>query len=129
MTTKSLIIPCPTCGKDIARSAKTCPHCGAKPRKSGGWWWRIAVGIIVLLLLVNSLSRLSSQPHADAAANSEPTKAMVTQAENRLPQCGAADAVAAATTTIENNPDNPNIKCWPLRISTQLPFPFLPGCY
>ena len=39
------LIPCKHCGEMISKSAKTCPHCGAKNRKA-------TVGIVVLIILV-----------------------------------------------------------------------------
>lgn len=41
------MIKCKTCGADIAKSAKTCPHCGAK-NKPGAF--RVILGTIILLL-------------------------------------------------------------------------------
>ncbi len=37
---KQSLLPCPTCGKEIAKSARTCPHCGESLRsgqKPSGW--------------------------------------------------------------------------------------------
>lgn len=44
------IIPCKTCGKEIASTAKACPHCGARCKKPffKKWWFWL---IVVLLLL------------------------------------------------------------------------------
>ena len=41
------IVQCKTCGSEVAKSAKICPHCGAK-RKKGG----IVLPVIVVLLIL-----------------------------------------------------------------------------
>lgn len=47
--------PCKTCNEEIARSAKTCPKCGAKNKKGKGWWWRIPMFLIGLVFLISLL--------------------------------------------------------------------------
>ena len=46
---KNKLTACKACGKEIAKSAKTCPHCGAKNKKPlfKKWWFWV---IVVLLL-------------------------------------------------------------------------------
>ena len=39
---------CKTCGAEVAKSAKTCPHCGAKVKKGNP----ILIGILVFFLIV-----------------------------------------------------------------------------
>lgn len=42
---------CKSCGKEIAASAKTCPHCGAKNKKpfyKAVWFWVIILIVIIL---------------------------------------------------------------------------------
>jgi len=41
------LVKCKTCGGDVAKSAKTCPHCGAKLKKSAG---RIFLGLILIIV-------------------------------------------------------------------------------
>lgn len=41
------IVQCKTCGQEVAKSAKTCPHCGAKNKKGG-----IVLPIVVVLLIL-----------------------------------------------------------------------------
>lgn len=41
------IVICKDCGGQVSKSAKFCPHCGAKRKKSP---WRVAVGTILLFV-------------------------------------------------------------------------------
>lgn len=50
---KSKLIYCKCCGAEIARSAKVCPRCGAKNKKSG---WRIALGTIFIFMALGVFS-------------------------------------------------------------------------
>ena len=44
------LIKCKSCGADIAKSAKTCPQCGAKNKKPiYKKWWFYAILVIILL--------------------------------------------------------------------------------
>ena len=41
---------CKACGQEIAKSAKACPHCGAKNKKpifKKWWFWAIVVVLII----------------------------------------------------------------------------------
>ena len=40
------LVKCKACGNDIAKSAKVCPHCGAKNKRGGG------CGVVIVALLV-----------------------------------------------------------------------------
>lgn len=46
---------CKTCGADVAKSAKTCPNCGAKQKHTGPV--RIIIGIVVILIGITALSQ------------------------------------------------------------------------
>lgn len=41
------LVTCKDCGGQISKSAKVCPHCGAKPKKNP---WRVAGGTILLFI-------------------------------------------------------------------------------
>lgn len=52
----SNLIPCKVCGKEVSKHAQTCPHCGAKLKKSLGM--KILIGglaFIVLIIIFASL--------------------------------------------------------------------------
>lgn len=42
---------CPTCGKQVAKTAKTCPHCGANLAKPDVAQIFIAIGLALLALM------------------------------------------------------------------------------
>lgn len=46
------MITCKTCGKELADTAKSCPHCGAKNRKpifKKWWFWLLVVVLVVAI--------------------------------------------------------------------------------
>lgn len=45
---KSNLIACKACGQEIAKSAKSCPHCGAKNKKKHP----ILIGLVVICVLI-----------------------------------------------------------------------------
>ena len=60
------MIACKVCGKEIAKSAKTCPHCGARNKKKRSFikFALIAlavVGIVIVVAIVAGGSKQSKQ--------------------------------------------------------------------
>ena len=58
---------CKACGKEIAKSAKFCPSCGAKNKKplfKRWWFW------VIVLLLVGSVGNAGSETDRNSTANS-----------------------------------------------------------
>lgn len=55
---------CKSCGAEIAQSAKTCPHCGAKNKKpfyKAVWFW-----VVIIIVLIIALSPGGSEePNTD----------------------------------------------------------------
>jgi len=45
---------CPSCEKEVAKSAKVCPHCGKKLKM--GWFLKGIIGIIALVIIVVVMS-------------------------------------------------------------------------
>ena len=45
------LTPCETCGKEIAAEARTCPHCGARNKRSGWIINLLLVSVCVVLVL------------------------------------------------------------------------------
>lgn len=64
------LVSCRSCGAEIAKSAKTCPQCGAKNKNPfyKRWWFWVLV-VIVLLSGVGSNHNTSSQPVDSAQSN------------------------------------------------------------
>lgn len=51
------MITCKACGKEIATSAKNCPHCGAKNKKpffKKWWFWLIIAFVFIVMVSGNS---------------------------------------------------------------------------
>lgn len=84
---KNKMINCATCGAEIAKNAKACPHCGAKIKKPfyKKWW----VWVIVVFIVIGSFGNSSEEP---TAVTPEPT---VTITES------PAEATASIETTEE----------------------------
>lgn len=56
------LITCKDCGKEFSTDAKKCPNCGAKAPYRWSWW-KIAIGVFVVLVAVNSVMH-SSDPES-----------------------------------------------------------------
>ena len=80
---KPKIIQCKVCGAEIASSAKTCPHCGAKNKKKSPALL-IILGVIVFVILIAAIgsngssqstqsNSTSSTSAASMAATAKPT--------------------------------------------------------
>lgn len=71
------MIKCKTCGEEIAKSAKSCPKCGAKMKRKGFGWLLILLGVVIALaggLSSNSsttASKYSSMSEADIRSGSK----------------------------------------------------------
>jgi hypothetical protein len=77
---------CKTCDTQIAKSAKTCPSCGAKNKKGKliELLWKIPVGVFGVLLLISAISNTST-----------PTG---------LPVCDSSRAIQEVKRTYKNAP-------------------------
>lgn len=60
----SKLISCKSCGREIAKSAKACPHCGAKPKPG---CLRIALAVFLIFIGIGLIGSALS-------GNNEPTK-------------------------------------------------------
>lgn len=86
----SKMTKCKTCGADVAKSAKTCPQCGAKLKRSGCLIPLIAIAlIVVIVIIVAATSGGSEEPHVSEAsgAAANQTSAQTTEpAQSEEPQ-------------------------------------------
>lgn len=77
MGSESLFVKCKTCGKDISKNAKACPHCGEKQKKLSIIHW---VGIVLVALFVIGLINAPDQlKEASSSANTAKTSAETTK--------------------------------------------------
>ena len=110
---------CKVCGKEIAKSAKSCPECGARnqsPIFKKWWFWLIAVIILILVIpgrestqeSNNQTLSTNSTVHA-TQDNSEPaTTAATVQTETEASTPTAKEAEAQNTpVTKEDNDTKP----------------------
>lgn len=66
----SKIVTCKTCGKEIAKSAKVCPHCGAK---QGGGKLPIIIGVLAVLLILVVVGGGGSKDKDESGTSTEST--------------------------------------------------------
>ena len=64
------LIPCDTCGREIAAEARTCPHCGARNKRSG-WLVNLLLALLVVGLALGVVvvyrNRLNPFPKCTSA--------------------------------------------------------------
>lgn len=80
----SKLISCKSCGKEIAKSAKACPHCGAKPKPG---CLRIALAVFLIFIGIGLVGSALS-------GNNEPTKVPT---ESNAPAAETTEAPADFT--------------------------------
>lgn len=80
----SKLISCKSCGKEIAKSAKACPHCGAKPKPG---CLRIALTVFLIFIGIGLIASALS-------GNDEPTKVPT---ESNAPAAETTEAPADFT--------------------------------
>lgn len=74
---KNKLIACKSCGQEIAASAKSCPHCGAKNKKpifKKWWFWAIIAVLVVSIGTSGNDSKedkVSSDPSGNHASTDE----------------------------------------------------------
>ncbi|MDR0841435.1 MAG: hypothetical protein LBN26_08670 [Christensenellaceae bacterium] len=86
MSENTKMAKCAVCGQEIAKSAKTCPHCGAKNKKpvyKRWWFWVIAV--IVFIIIITPKNNNSGTPPA-----SQSTSAVNSSAPSQKPTNSSA---------------------------------------
>lgn len=110
MSENKNIIICPTCGEEIAKSAKVCPKCGARMKKP--WykkWWVWVIAVVAIGSIYGSGSKDKSKSTAtseqlnavsETAAPAEipETEEIATVVETEAPTEASAPAEAPAPT-------------------------------
>lgn len=67
MSSENLFVKCKSCGKNIPKSAKTCPHCGRKKTLSVFHWIIIILGVVMVIGIFNLPD--ASDSHNSSATN------------------------------------------------------------
>ncbi len=85
MGSESMFTKCKTCGKDISKSAKACPQCGAKQKKLSVIHW-IGIGFLGLIIIgiINSPKNKTQSTEPNAIASISPAKAK--SIESQMPE-------------------------------------------
>ncbi|GEM_PF-2480746 len=95
--TNKNMVSCPTCGEEIAKSAKVCPKCGAKFKKP--WYKKWWVWVIIVLVAAGIGGSSSSSNKEDFSSSTAP---MVSSAKNNITDTDGAEQSQPA---IEENTD------------------------
>lgn len=93
------LIHCKACGAEIASSAKSCPHCGARNKKPiyKRWWFWLLVVLVVLIGIGSSGSSEDTSPGKTPSAAQDASAA---------PEAGTnANEVSAAEEALEEEPE------------------------
>ena len=93
------LIECKSCGQQMAKSAKACPHCGAKNKKPiiKKWWFWVAV-----ILVVTIVGNAGNEPENVTPTSNNVTVEAPVSAENvDTPKTEKHDSGDAATTIVE----------------------------
>lgn len=95
---KSKLTNCKVCGEEIAVNAKSCPHCGAKVKKSifKRWWFWVIIVLFLFILIGSSGSDDSSSPSQNTDAPA------VTETKDEY----IASCQSVPYTDLARNPDN-----------------------
>lgn len=62
---------CKVCGNELAKSAKRCPHCGAKNKRPiyKRWWFWLFIAIVLYLAVDIITSRMEAKKNRESAEN------------------------------------------------------------
>ncbi len=69
MATESLWVNCQVCGKKISKSARSCPHCGARRSKLRALKW-VGVGLVAVVALSALIGRDGPKSNSSQATGS-----------------------------------------------------------
>jgi RNA polymerase subunit RPABC4/transcription elongation factor Spt4 len=79
------LVACKECGNQISKSAKSCPQCGHKQRRTSKFTW-IALGLVVVMVGVSQVGAPPSSSSATAAALTPEQKEAKQKADAALQQ-------------------------------------------
>jgi hypothetical protein len=96
--------PCKTCGKDVAKSAKKCPHCGQKLKM--GFFTKALIGIAALIVIAIIASQGSgSDKPASTTAKGESNTPAKKEAPKALSNTGVSSDVTITVKGVETKPE------------------------
>lgn len=100
----SKLVPCKECGHQISKRAKTCPGCGAKPKRTSPVAVLLAIllipGMIISMTSGNSNAPSTSRANASAAAGGA-------KLEVESWNCGHEHGYSKVTGRVKNISDQP----------------------
>lgn len=92
------LVKCKACGQKIAKSAKTCPHCGAKNKKPVGCM--IIVSIVLIFVLIGSFGSegtpASTEPSVTNGESTPSTNPSAPPTEEDTVSIGEKNALRSA---------------------------------
>lgn len=99
----SKMIKCKTCGMNIAKSAKSCPSCGAKNKKPFYTrWWFVIIAVFVIIGALGSGGTEDSSGVSENATNTR-----VNSSSESIPVSTDKDeSSSAADTSVDNSATN-----------------------
>lgn len=82
--------PCKACGQEIAKSAKCCPHCGAKNKKPifTKWWFWLIVVILIGLIASTGEGTSNNSSASGGAVQDQPKPTVATTTSVFDGDCG-----------------------------------------
>ena len=105
---RSRLTQCKTCGAEIAASAKFCPHCGAKVRKSRALLIIIPVLIIIIIAaMVGSGGKDDEPKKIEAASTVQPEAAISSETDAPAKTEKPADTESPAKTVKPADTESP----------------------
>jgi RNA polymerase subunit RPABC4/transcription elongation factor Spt4 len=96
--------PCKTCGKEVAKSAKKCPHCGQKLKM--GFFLKGVIGLVAIIVIAVIAS--SGGDNTAKPANTSPKSSSDTtkkEAVKPLSNEGVSSDVTIKVTGVEGKPE------------------------
>lgn len=98
------LMPCKTCGNEIAASAKKCPHCGAKNKKPiyKKWWLWVIVVIAVIGIASSNEHPETAEP---APALTQTASKQETPADTEPESTDPEDTIVSEDEAIQPEPE------------------------
>lgn len=98
------LVTCKECGKEISNKADACPHCGAKPKRTGCFTWIIAgvCALIVIGVIGNMMNPAAPTPEAAKTPPAQKTPEQIARDNGVARASVAAKAIHEAARNPES---------------------------